>query len=74
MEVRQETLLILREISKGLQDEDFEILTKNAVNIKQETRDKEAEEVDATARSTGTSLKTARSSTAIGSKRGRQSK
>lgn len=34
--VRQETLLALLEISKGLQDEDFEIMTKNAVNIKQE--------------------------------------
>jgi hypothetical protein len=39
MEVRQETLLILREISKGLQDEDFEIMTKNAVNLKQEGKD-----------------------------------
>ena len=35
-QVRSETLLALFEISKGLQDEDFEIMTKNAVNIKQE--------------------------------------
>jgi hypothetical protein len=34
-EIRKECLLILLEISKGLQDEDFEILSKNAVNMKQ---------------------------------------
>lgn len=35
-EIRKECLLILLEISKGLQDEDFELLSKNAVNMKQE--------------------------------------
>ena len=35
-EVRHECLLIFHEISKGLQDEDFEILGKTAANLKQE--------------------------------------
>lgn len=35
-EVRRECLLILREISKGLQDDDFEIMGKSAANLKQE--------------------------------------
>jgi hypothetical protein len=34
-EIRKECLLILLEISKGLQDEDFEIMSKNAINMKQ---------------------------------------
>lgn len=35
-EVRKECLLTLREISKGLQDEDSEIMGKSATNLKQE--------------------------------------
>lgn len=35
-EVRKECLLTLLEISKGLQDEDFEIMGKGAANLKQE--------------------------------------
>lgn len=35
-EVRKECLLTLREISKGLQDDDFEIKGKSAANLKQE--------------------------------------
>ena len=35
-EVRHECLLIFEEISKGLQDDDFEILGKTAANLKQE--------------------------------------
>jgi oligoendopeptidase F len=35
-EVRKECLLTLLEISKGLQDEDFEIMGKSAANLKQE--------------------------------------
>ena len=35
-EVRHECLLTFFEISKGLQDDDFEILGKNAANLKQE--------------------------------------
>ena len=35
-EVRHECLLIFFEISKGLQDDDFEILGKSAANLKQE--------------------------------------
>ena len=34
--VRKECLLTLLEISKGLQDEDFEIMGKSAANLKQE--------------------------------------
>ena len=34
--VRKECLLTLLEISKGLQDEDFEIMGKTAANLKQE--------------------------------------
>jgi hypothetical protein len=33
-EVRKECLLTLLEISKGLQDEDFEIMGKTAANLK----------------------------------------
>lgn len=33
-EVRHECLLIFFEISKGLQDDDFEILGKSAANLK----------------------------------------
>ena len=33
-EVRKECLLTLREISKGLQDEDSEIMGKSATNLK----------------------------------------
>jgi hypothetical protein len=35
-DVRKECLLTLLEISKGLQDEDFEIIGKSAANLKQE--------------------------------------
>jgi len=35
-EIRRECLLIFLEISKGLQDEDFTITTKHAVNLPQE--------------------------------------
>jgi len=35
-EVRHECLMIFFEISKGLQDDDFEIIGKHAANLKQE--------------------------------------
>ena len=35
-EVRHECLLTFMEVSKGLQDEDFEIMGKSAANLKQE--------------------------------------
>jgi hypothetical protein len=35
-DVRKECLLTLLEISKGLRDEDFEIVGKSAANLKQE--------------------------------------